>query len=70
MSEEEKMTFVYSKISDTDAIITSTFYSDGTVYPSRTMKLKFISPTEAVATYDSCYGDDTHYYRNVRVFIK
>lgn len=71
MGEVEKMTFVYSKISDTDAIITSTYYSeDGTVYPSRTMKLKFISPMEAVATYDSCYGDDTHYYRNVRVFIK
>lgn len=67
----EKETYSYQKIFDADAIITSSYYPvPDEVYPNGTMRLKFISPTEAEAQYVSGGVDDRYFFRKVRVIIK
>ncbi len=67
----DKTTYAYHKISDTEAIITSSYYpSPDEVYPNGIMRLKFVSPTEAQAQYISGGADDKYFFRNVRVIVK
>lgn len=64
-------TYAYNKVSGSDAVIVSQYAPDPEeVYPNGTMKLKFISPTEAEAQYISGGVDDRYFLRNVRVYIR
>lgn len=63
--------YSYRQVSGSDAVIVSQYVPDPEdVYPNGTMKLKFISPTEAEAQYISGGADDCYFLRNVRVYIR
>lgn len=71
MKEGGKETLTYQKTSDTEAQIAGRHdYGEEEFYACE-MKLKFISPTEAVAQYYYYGVDDmSYFFRNVRVTIK
>ena len=71
LNEGGKETHTYQKTSDTEAQVTGrNDYSEDEFYACN-MKLKFISPTEAVAQYYYYGVDDmSYFFRNVRVTIK